>query len=297
MRASLLALVLLLGTGSAHAANDDISQFEHHASAGQLEITPRLAEVLATSDVKNPSVQGFDHRYVDDTILHVSAEYGIVPQFAIGVDLGMSTASARLDGGIANDMRTNTSGFDDISIYGRGHFHLPVGSLVYGVDADISTSKHVEDVHGNFNSASGGTSIAPYLGYEVQTKKAGLFGGQVDYLFQNDTKFKDERTTPATESTSSGGNAVGAAFFYEYRLHPITFGAAVVYEHIANTKTGGVSDDDHKSLYGVRLYTPIRLGKIEILPEMDSISYALAGDSPYKNVHSFVFQVAGRFAF
>lgn len=234
----------------------------------------------------------------------VSGEYGINQMLAIGLDLIYSSAKRTYDcdSPLPCPKDKKISGLEDPAINIKLRNQIGAGTLRYGLQANIGIEKSKVDKDGNTNAASGGSSVTPFVGYELPLGP-GFIGARASYeLYKGDRKTKFDGESDETKTT--GGQLVEVSAFYEANVGIMTYGGALVFDSKAESKSADGSEaatgnKDAYTQYTVHFYTPAHLTPtITILPTLDlgGISYT-SSDSVADSAGLVLISVAGRFTF
>src|SRR5205085_1715707 len=139
-------------------------------------------------------------------------EYGINEMFSAGISLGYSSWTAKSDPEVFPEYKIK--GFVDPILFVNGRLNLADSSLRFGAAFSFSFEDNIRDASGNYNQATGGLALTPFVGYEMTVGEQ-TFGARLKYRLQGDTKSKDESGTTKVTSTTKGNNKVTLGLFYE----------------------------------------------------------------------------------
>lgn len=279
---------LLFASCSAFAASSggNGSEYQWQTPADKIEVTPRLDYINRTDAPKTGSdtkVTGF----------HVGllGEYGISEMFSAGLSL------SNLSYTINTTPETKKSGLEDLNVFFHGRSEMGMGSLRYGIDVGFGLAKSETKTNGDQNASSGGMSLAPFVGYEMNMAPC-TYGARLSYkMFMGDRT----HTNGATEEKLSGPTTTSLALFYEHDMAPMKIGAALEIEGSGSydTKVNGTSSGktSGETMTGVSIYAPYEINPmITVVP---AFKYAKATSMPSTTDSTtyWTLGASGRFTF
>lgn len=305
----LVLFFFVAGTTFAHADADSSgsngTEYMYQTPGDTFMVQPQIG--LGGIAVKyNDTNTGYKNLKATSAALPVgvAGEYGINQMLAIGLELIYSSNKTTFDcdSPLPCPKDKKASGLHDPAINIKLRNQIGAGTLRYGLRAAIALEKSKIDSDGNSNAASGGSSVTPFVGYELPLGP-GFIGAQASYdLYKGDRKTKTDGVTNETKTT--GGETLEVSAFYEANVGIMTYGGALVFDSRAESKdaVGSAAPKGNKNAYTaytLHFYTPAHLTPtITILPTVDlgGISYTSSGSSA-DSAGAFLISVAGRFTF
>lgn len=259
-------LIVGLALSTAQAAETNRSEFFWQAAGGTTNVTPHLSYRALTSRDKTPA-NAADEKLSGLTDTGISAEYGLNEMIAIGVDLSFSSLEEDPGGGNAT---RKVSGLQDPRLFVKGTHVLDFGRFRYG--ANLGLGFQNEKIENNLDRSvsSGGFSISPYLGLDIDAGP-GILGARAFYSLG-----LGDRTVEigATEGKASGGNDMNLAVFYEYFLSDMLLAADLHYNMSSEetVRRTGLADirQNAANTTGLGLYGRIPMGEAAaIIPRLN----------------------------
>jgi len=298
MTTRILTSLIFAASCTAMAAESNGSQYQWQTPADKFELTPAIK--YSTATLKN---KGTPSTHDDFTGFGESlrGEYGISQQFSAG--LLLENVSTKDKSSVPNSVSTTQSGLMDPVAFFHGRSDAGGGSVRYGADLGFSLGKAKRESNGNSNNASGGISLAPFVGYEMNMGSA-TAGARLTYkLYTGDRSMTSETTTPATEAKISGPNVMTLGLFYEANMQPLTLGAALevistdkatikITNVTPNTKTASATD------LNIKIYAPYEITPtVTLLPVFDYTIRTAYDKSASEGRNGWDLGVGARFAF
>ncbi len=278
--------ILVVVSGSAFAA-DNGSQYQWQTPADKWEVTPRLGLINMTNAPKvgtETKTSGMN--------ISVKGEYGISEQFSTG--LMLSNVNYSTD----TTPEFKQTGMEDLVAFFHGRSAMGGGSLRYGADLGFSLVKAENKSATESNASSGGLSVTPFVGFEMQAAPC-TYGARLSYkMYTGDRSVKNP--APAAEDKLSGPTTTTLSLFYEHDMAPMTLGAALEIAGQSSTEdktTPPSTKSSGNTLTGIKLYVPYMASEsITVLPEF---KYAKATSMPSTtdSVTMWELAVGGRFSF
>jgi len=270
-------------SGTRPSAGYSNSEYMHQAPGGKFELTPGMLFESVRYEFKSNTNEPTIFRLP----LFVKAEYGFSDMFSLSAVLAYAV------GGTSYTECTTTcpdskksSGLMDPIVSANLRFPIGAGALRAGLDFSFSTEDSKTESDGDYNNASGGSTLAPYVGYEI-TFGRNILGGRLSHeLVKSDRTHKDQRGTPSTEKIS-GGQDTFVNVFYEFNFPRIvSLGAAIEHQKSPTTKSstnGGpkTSDKNELSITKFKFYVPLEFNeRVTLVPAL------AVGPYRYKNATS-----------
>jgi hypothetical protein len=291
MKRNLIAVsVLAVAFGVSAHAEDKASgnEFFYQTGAGASSVTGSLGYQFGSTTAKGAST---DTKESGLNPIGVEYEYGINEMFSVGGNLQYQ--STTIDSG--GKTKPTRSGLRDPNIFAKGVSAMGFGNLRYGLNLDLGFQKLTIDSSGNYNAASGGFAITPYVGID-SALGGGTVGGKLSYTNQQD------RTVSQSGSADfkvKGGDTVTLTAFYEMMFSDMLAGADLSYASVAKTtQNSSGTDVDYIRAFSVvtlDLYGKIPVAGFELLPKL-SVPVSVSGDAYDKYSTSFL-TVSGRWMF
>lgn len=253
----LIAAALVVGA-TAHANTGGMqSEFFFQTEAGKSDLTPKIGYRMLTEKTKAP---GAEEEKTNGMLLGVAYEYGINEMFA--VEFALDYENLEKD----SNPKTKESGLADPTLALKGTSAMSWGRLRYGGLLGMSLEKAKVETNGDVNTASGGWSLAPYIGADMDAG-GGILGGRAMYVYRMD------RTVDSggTDVKYKGGDTLGLSVFYEHFFADMLLGGAVNYRSIAETKnkdTDVVGEESH-NLTGIAIYSRMPMGSWALIPALN----------------------------
>ena len=290
-----VAPLALAISGSAALADDEIfaTEYLHQTDAGVLELTPGFGGSAGQTAWSNGAPNGIaasSATYQSTTTkttlgvvpLAVEVEYGINSMFSAGANIvygAGSTSNNDCPSG-ATCSTYKYKGFFNPVVYFKGRNSLGAGALLYGIIGDIAIENRKTNSSGDGNFANGGTTLAPFVAYQMPTGTVGAWGIRLQYdLYRGARKSTSDYSTPGQESVQTGGNQWVLDTFYEANVSLLTIGGSLYFESHPDTVTSlngapATSNNDGRTLLGFQVYTPVHFKRVTLLP---NASYAVFG--------------------
>ena len=268
MRNALIALgfFLIALSNSAFADGSDMASiYQYQTPAEKFQIWPIFTYLNGSASMNNTS-QFFTDIKATGTAEILRAEYGINPNFAVGLDLGMASSTTkpsfkapRTSANTTIPESIDSSGMINPSIFGLGRFPgIGPGTLTVGLPVYLSMSKHtVDNTTFKSNADTGGSFILPAVGYEMSPAPGTKYGVKLyTTILLSDRKIEDKSFNTTSNETQTGGEHTELSFFYEMPVaQTVLVGAAVAWEGRNGTKTkdkkftaaGSTTKDDNGS--------------------------------------------------
>ena len=313
-----ISILVLAGFGAvAVAAEGDLmdTEYLHQPNAGTFELTPGLGGAPGNTALlnqpngiilRNYNISGSDTKFNLFLVpIMVSADYGISSMFSIGASLtygsGATGFSNCPSGGTCNSH--TIKGLFDPELYFKGRAAIGPGVLQYGVVAEVGVEKSKTDSSGDGNWATGGTTLSPFIAYQLPVG-TGALGARFKYdLYKGDRKSTSQTSSASIDSTTSNGNAVSVDAFYEIPVGIVTLGGALIYSSYPETKTASgnnyaKADKNANSIFGLQFYAPVHLSGVTLLPNVAYQSYSFSSsDSGFSSVNALQLGIAARLTF
>lgn len=290
MQNRLLAMtVVALAFSSAQAAESSGSEFFHQPGAGTSEVVAKLGYRSdkttakgATTDTKTTGIDPITVQY----------QYGLDEMLAVGGYL--SYASYETDSG--GTTKPKTSGLKDPHIFLSGTSPMGGGALSFGADLGLGFTKNkAASTTQDGNTATGGYTLAPNIGYEMPAGP-GNVGGRLTYTWIG------ERTVDVGAGTDykyKGGEAFELAPFYEYNMADAVLGVDLKYTSYGELKQTTPSPETvvtkTYTTLGADIYAKIPVGGFDLLPAL-AYTFSSTGDA-FDKVNLMTISVAGRMMF
>ncbi len=288
-----LALFFLFSSFAFAAGNG--SEFNWQAPAGKFELKPGLDFSRATIEPKN-----FGDSKISGPSISISGEYGFSEMWSGGVELATDNFKTEPP---APATSTKQTGLRDPNLYIRGRVPMAGGSLRFGAELGVSLSKSITEANGDTNSASGGMSLLPYVGYEVDAAPS-VYGARLSFrLPLGDRTEEDKGQTPPAESKTSDGRTAAISLFYEHDMAPAKLGVAL---QISSTEkvewkdsSGAISARNAGfTTAALKLYAPYEVNhQVTILPEFAYLKYTAFDTTNIDSITQWTLGLAARFAF
>jgi hypothetical protein len=305
----LIGLVSLAGTSAfgADSGTNAGSEMLHQTAAGKWEVTPDIEYHNYTIKMNDQAANGklTGTGFTES----VKGEYGINEMFSVGLKLAITNDSWKLTDDTGTDYpKGSRKGLENPQIYFIGNLDLSGNKFKYGLNLDLSVTKHKLDTT-NFedhNADTGGTGLTPWVGWEMNDG-VGILGARLSYSFLlSDRKITITAAGGDTDATEKQGQLVSLTVFHEFSFNPMwSLGVALSYNTINSTKdtdnTGKetTSDSGHAG-FNLAVYAPINVAdNITLLPRItygDS-GMLLIGASDVKNFNNMSIGFGARFAF
>lgn len=289
-----LLLMLMFAPGLAFAAGGNGSEFLWQSPAGKWEVTPFLTYRSQEVQLKG----GLGDIKSTGTRFGLIGEYGISEMLSTG--LQVSTVSMKTENP-APAAATKSSGMEDVLLFLKGRIPVGMGSFRFGANLGFSAEKRKVKAGGDSNAASGGMSLAPFVGYEIDMAPM-TFGARISHqIFTGDRTETDESVTPATESKTTDGGDTEFALFYEHDMNPAKFGVAleITASGKEEWKSNGVTTTNASgyTLTGLRFYVPYTISEMATI--IPTLKYAQFTAMPggYDSAHILDIGVGARFSF
>lgn len=285
----LLALLVGLMAQSAMANTENGSEYQWQTPAGKWEATPSLSYITFT---QKPKGGGGDAKSTG-MMFSVRGEYGINEMISGGLVLSHQNIKTEFGGG-----DSTTSGLLDPTLFVSARSAVGSGSLRYGLNLNVGLGDMETDASGDSNAAMGGTSVAPFVGYEMGNDKC-KYGARLSYLmYLGDRKHDDNG---ATEKGSKGA-MTELGLFYEHNMSPVILGVALEIEATEKTEwkddTGAKTKEAPGTQTGLRVYVPYVINDmITLLPELKYTKATTMDTTAVDSASGFDINVAGRFNF
>jgi hypothetical protein len=302
---SLAILCSLMISGGAFADGPG-SIAMHQAGAGKYEVMPSAGylsydEKLSTTGAPLTGYKG------TGTAEGLKAEYGINEMTSVGLKLGNYNLNTTVaPSGIIADLKDG--GMTDPVLFVNDKMDMGGGTLRFGAQLGVGLGKHTYSSTFDENAAKGGTSLAPYVGYEMNLGP-GMFGAKLSYsMFVNDRSISYDKSAfyAAYSSTASGGQSTSLDVFYEYPVAPtFVLGADLNWNGVQTTKetVNGVSKDDENGTAGVggaiygAYFIPTGNTMIALVPSISQMNMAAGTTKSVKTATSFYAGLAANFIF
>jgi hypothetical protein len=287
------------------------SQFLYQTEAHKYNVSPRIGIDSSATEYSQNNLK----RYEVGFPVGVEGEWGINQMFSLGLDLTYSASARTYKCDTNCPENTHSSGLMDPTLKFKGRNAIAGGTIRYGADLSLSLEKSKISSSGNSNAASGGTTLAPWIGYEHELGP-GFIGGKIQYdLYKGDRKVQNDTVAGATTvdpandaanatSTDSNGQNVALNVFYEMKFKTkYTAGANVNYVYHAETRTSvnGASSRgtrDQGSATGLKLYGTIQFTeRIALLPAIGFEAVRYSNSNVVDGAAIFGAGAAGRFTF
>lgn len=300
----ILFLVFASPLAQAEKSGASTSEFYHQADDNKFELTPTLNYMNITAKF-NRSLSSIESSKVTGLSTSVRGEYGLNSNYSLSAALAYNSSETTYEPASANIKTNNTKGVADPIITFAGHMPLPTGALHYGANLSVSLIKSTSDYNGNANAATGGSKLAPYLGYDFDAGSLKL-GAQIAYEL-----IKGDRTNEYTASngvvtttTTSGGEELTIQAFGELPINSALLGLSV---GLADTKatastTNGTTTQNKNagSTTLARVYGTLPVGNVTLLSSLTYVSYKYA-DKNYADlidsVNGWLLTAGARFVF
>lgn len=292
-------LLTFVGVASAEDTGMTNSEFLHQPEAQELEVIPGV----------KLNVTAFSLRNTDTKVtgvgspLTVDLDYGFSSMFSAGLVLGYgSTAYVRTCTFPKTCNDTTSKGLLDPKLNFKLRFPVGPGTLRVGADVGVAVEHSKIKSSGDSNQASGGTTVTPFVAYELPLS-VGLLGLAMQYdVYKSDQKTDDDSFAPGTTYSVTGGQSFGTSAYYEANFRKLTFGGALNYANAGISKASvngkNLDVDSVINAFGVSFYLPVHFTPtIALLP---IASYSVLNYSSMSSVSSagvFNVGVAGRFSF
>ncbi len=300
MKLFLATIAATLLSANAHAVQEQSSEIFHQAGAGSFEFSPALDYARLKATYKN-NVLGLKSTTVTGPHIEGKFEYGINSMLAVGGILGYASTNSEVSpSGIIKD--TTSKGMVDPDIFLNGAIAAGPGSFRFGTHFTYSIDKSKTEANGDTNQASGGMALIPFIGYEMPVGPH-IFGGRLSYeLIKGDRKSTDSSGGTDVNSTTSGGEDLSAAFFYEFAMPAVSLGTSleVIASKETSTETAGISTDNHDSTTRAQLnfYAPFRAApNFTLIPRVSYQRYTAYNSALVDYFDGFLVHVGARFAF
>lgn len=241
----------------------------------------------------------------------LSGEYGFNDFLALGAGIGIESTRLR-NSTPSENAEFMSKGATDPQFLLKGRIAMALGTLYGGTTLTYPTQKHVIEASGNSNMASGGTSVTPYIGYEI-ARGDHTMGVRVAYQVWlgsrqiEDRSFGLNSTTITVDEQVTGGNVLTASTFYEFAWQRLTMGlAALVEETAAKTTTYDATQsrdtspdrDSPTGRIALQFYAPVELGlRFTLLPSIEVGRYHAIDTENVHSIHDFKGQVQARYTF
>lgn len=310
-----ISILALAGFGAgAVAAEGDLmdTEYLHQPNAGAFELTPGLGGAPGNTALLNQpngitfrtyNIKNSDSKFNLFLVpIAVSADYGISSMFSIGANLTYGSGSTSFSNCPSGSTCNSHSlkGLFDPELYFKGRAAIGPGVLQYGVVAEVGVEKGKTDSSGDGNWATGGTTLSPFVAYQLPVG-TGALGARVKYdLYKGDRK--STSSNPSVDSTTSDGNTLAIDAFYEIPVGIVTLGGALIYTSYPETKTASGNnaskpDKNAYSIFGVQFYAPVHLSGVTLLPNVAYQSYSLSSDSGFSSINAVQLGIAARLTF
>lgn len=237
----LVAAALVLASSAAFAAEGTQSEYFYQATAG----THMGTAGLNINDGDEDTGTKVD---VTGQSLFAEYEYGFNEMFSIGGRLTYSQSK------VDASPSTDRNGLNNLEVLLRGKHTWGTG-LRYGATASIGLEKREFETNGDANTADGGLTIAPYVGYEWNMDNC-AFGGRLT----RDLRLKDrEIKSNGTTVDAEGGEATTLAGFYEHNFNEKwSLGGSLTYAMTDDTKIDGQADTEEGNTTTIDIYSQVR---------------------------------------
>lgn len=246
------------------------SELMHQAEAGSFELTPLFGIANTHIEYKtNAYVKSADQAGL---FIGAQAEYGFSEALSLGLSLTYNDfrqTYAKKDNVSIDDAYRR--GLSDPDVYLMGRTRAGDGWFRYGAHLTTTVEKSKWDGK-TANAASGGTTLAPFVGFETHAGP-GIAGGKIAYdVYKSDRDYEDSSSNPTVTSKIKGGERLALTGFYEWTIAPIIdLGFSLQYLDWAQTKreTSGVTvtNDDRSSRLNLEVYAPLHLkNQITLVP-------------------------------
>jgi len=272
------------------------SEYQYQTSAGRIDVTAALG--YQQMEAKGPNASKVEQKGLSQM---VRGEYGINDMFSAGLIVRNFDLKSEYSANL-NQPSTKESGLADPVIFFHGRMAQGPGSLRFGADVGFSLEDSEISSTDNENMASGGISVAPFVGYEM-IKDQCTYGARVSYLFyateRNET---DKTSTPPDKNKLKGGAALTTALFYEHNMNPWILGAALefVFQDGEKTTTAGVTteEDASHSAYRLNVYAPYDISQtIRLLPRITYGNYMAMDKTERTSQNDMTVEIGARFTF
>lgn len=261
------------------------SEYLHQAPGGKFEVTPAIKFESLRIEYKNTPTDATVYQIP----LTAKAEYGINDMFSLAATVGYGVGGTSFDDCPSNQTCKGTSarGLIDPTLSANLRVPVGMGALRAGLNFSFSLEDSKEEADGDDNFATGGSTLTPYVGYEMSVG-SNVFGARVAYdAVKGDRTHKDESdTAPTSTDKISGGEDLSLAGFYEYHFPRIfTVAGALEFIDSDETKTstnGGAKTEDNNSskILRFRIYAPMKFNEtVTLIPTVSSGAYKFENDS------------------
>jgi hypothetical protein len=237
------------------------SEYFHQAPSGVSEVRPHITYRSITQ--KNTGGRG-DTTEMGYRDLGARYEYGLNEMISLYGDLSVSGIENKTGAAAGTQTSSTTSGLDDIELGFRGTSAAGMGSLRYGLAANVNIGKAKSD-----SNSSGGLNFMPYVGYDM-TAGPGFWGARLSY------QYNLERTGDGGTSgdiKAKDGNVLGLGTFYEYLLSDMILGGRLQYDMTSDAKinVNGLAEQTvgYSPMLTIGAYTRIPMGPGVLLAGLD----------------------------
>jgi hypothetical protein len=283
-RQILAGLALTLAFTTAHAA-ENTSEFFYQTGAGKSDVTGQIGYTALNRTGKG---QTTDYKVTGLAPIGVAYEYGLSEMLSVEGILAYGSLEDN-----STPSRKST-GLVDPMVTLKGTQKMDFGHLRFGATLGLGgISKSKTESNGDTNLLSGGYSLKPYIGADLNAGP-GILGARLSY------NYKLDRTSDnnGTEGTTKGGNETDLSAFYEYMLSDMVLGAELNYTMTAETK----DKNDQKlnnaaNKTGASLYGRIpAIEKLAIIPRLDYV-FSNSDTDTYDKYNDMILSVAARYEF
>ncbi len=234
-------------------ANKGSTEFFHQAPSARIEVTPGISYFSGSGPTRSGGKASWS-----GLPLQVKLEYGFSPLFSVALNLKFASIAYETCAASGSCQNVKVSGFFDPNVDLKFRVPLEIGVLRYGGNIAYAVEKRRTEISGDYNNATGGSSMTPYIGYEMP-----LSGGRLGVKLSYDLYMGDSPREYGTSSfTVSGGKALILTPFYELASGAFTYGGALSYknvaEHINTTNGQAASNNDAYTAIELQAYMPIR---------------------------------------
>lgn len=273
------------------------SEYQYQAPAGKFVVQPRL--IYSSLTTKSNST--LNNAKINQTGLkeEFKFEYGINPSFSVGLVVSNADTTRTMSSSPLPEMEeTKFTGLEDPVLFFNARKPMGVGELRYGANLTYSIEKHKITETIDENNASGGMTLAPFVGYEVSTGNRTLGLRALYEAIKNDRKV-DNKFGLASTGTESGGEAFVGTLFYEHNFTSSLIGTSL--EVVAAKKLK--SNLQNRSLGALTIASARIYGRLEVTPNFAILPSAAFGQgtaidmSMFESMNLWDIKVAGRFTF
>jgi hypothetical protein len=289
----IVASSMLAFSGGAFASTNSSFMWQNTAQQGSVQLgigNYTLAQKLDTSTNLGTKLN------MSGNFEYLTGEYGINDMISVGLSLGAAQMKDSFTGNVFLPASQGFSGFADAVLFEKTKMELGSGTLKYGAQLGIPTSKHTYDMSYNQNFTSGGMWLQPFVGFE-KTVGPGTAGTRLTYSLmvtkQDVHHEKDVFGTPEFDEKRSGGAATQVDAFYEWAFTPsLQLAGDLYYNSTATTKrsnnvSGKETDDTNgTSGFGANIYGVWLASNSPLIAIVPWLSYGSCGPGWTSNVQT-----------